>query len=211
MFFPCPTCTTLAPIVLPDRLIILLKAPRPGWVKTRLAAALGPEGAVAAYRQLVDVLRQNLAAWPGVELRHAPDNAGAELAEWLQPGWSLAPQGDGDLGERLTRTFAEHFARGARRVVVIGADCPEVTREDITAALDALDGGDVVLGPALDGGYWLVGLRAPRPELFEGIDWSTSEVMAQTEAKALAAGLQVARLRTLSDIDTLDDWHRWRA
>jgi len=197
-------------MVLKDRLVVLLKAPRPGWVKTRLAAALGPDGAVAAYRELVAAIRRNLADWPGVELRHAPDDAGAELAEWLQPGWSLAPQGGGDLGARLTRTFAEHFSQGAERVVVIGADCPEVTVEDIAAALDALKVCDVVLGPAQDGGYWLVGLRAPQPDLFREIAWSTAEVLAQTEAKARVGGLGVRRLRALSDVDTWADWQRWR-
>lgn len=197
-------------MVLNDRLVMMLKAPRAGWVKTRLAAALGPDGAVAAYRELVTAVQRNLAAWPEVELRHAPDDAGAELIEWLQPGWSLAPQGGGDLGTRLTRTFVEHFAQGARRVVVIGADCPEVTAEDIAAALDALKVCDVVLGPALDGGYWLVGLRAPQPGLFQEIAWSTTEVLAQTEAKARAAGLSVRRLRALSDVDTFEDWQRWR-
>ena len=122
----------------------------------------------------------------------------------------MAPQGGGDLGTRLTRTFAEHFAQGAERVVVIGADCPELTAADIAAALDALKVCDVVLGPALDGGYWLVGLRAPQPGLFREIAWSTTEVLAQTEAKARAAGLSVRRLRALSDVDTFDDWQRWR-
>ena len=192
-----------------NRLVILLKAPLPGFVKTRLAAVLGVDAATAAYRVLAENLFRNLGDHPDVELRYAPDDAAAELRAWQRPRWKLAPQGEGDLGERLNRTFVDHFSHGARKVVAIGADCPEVTRDDVEAAFAALDAADVVLGPASDGGYWLIGLRASRPWLFRGIRWSTASVLAETVAKAADSGLSVARLRVLSDVDTVEDWREW--
>lgn len=193
-----------------DQVVVMLKAPRPGWVKTRLAQRIGVLAATEAYRSLAMQVLANLPDLPAVELRHAPDDAAAEVAPWLRSGWTLAPQGDGDLGSRLVRAFAEHFAAGARRVVVLGADCPYVTEEDIREAFNALKKADLVLGPAVDGGYWSVGLRTPCPELFSGVAWSTALVLAQTEQRAAALGISVARLRTLSDVDTEDDWQQWR-
>jgi len=193
------------------QLVILLKAPRVGWVKTRLAAAIGHPGATAVYRRLAACVFRNLCEWPCVELRHAPDDAGGELRDWQRPGWTLAPQGDGDLGDRLARAFAEHFQAGARKVVILGADCPDVNLADVAAAVEALETADVVLGPALDGGYWLVGLREPQPDLFRDIAWSTGQVRVQTEIRAAQAGLSLARLRTLSDVDTEEDWRLWKA
>lgn len=193
-----------------EQLVILLKAPRAGLVKTRLAATIGPQEAAAAYRTLAECVFSNLRDWPGVELRHTPDDAGSELHVWQRPGWSLVPQGSGDLGDRLARAFAEHFLRGTRKVAILGADCPEVSHLDIMAAMAALENDDVVLGPATDGGYWLVGLRAPNPQLFRRIAWGTGQVYAQTEAIAAHAGLRLARLRTLSDVDTEEDWRHWR-
>lgn len=202
---------TVSVMACADRLVVLLKAPRPGQVKTRLAAGVGVEAATEAYRQLLTTVLDRLAGWPEVELRHAPDDAAGEVAGWCRPGWTQAPQGPGDLGIRLARTMEEHFRDGAARVVVIGADCPHVTVDDLRAALAALEQDDVVLGPASDGGYWLVGLKAPWPVLFEDIAWSTAQVLAQTEARAAAAGLRVTRLRVLDDVDTAEDWARWQA
>lgn len=193
------------------RAIIFVKAPRAGFVKTRLATALGPHGALAAYRALVERLLEQLTPLRDVELRHAPDDAAPEIAAWLRPGWRTSTQGDGGLGARMCRAFVEAFASGAQRVVLIGSDCPHVTTGDIAAAADALDDHDVALGPAEDGGYWLVALRAPAPGLFEQIEWSTEGVLAQTLARAQALGLRVHLLRVLPDVDTAEDWRRYLA
>lgn len=197
-------------MVAQNRLLVFLKAPRLGFVKTRIAATLGDVAALAAYREIVAAVLDPLRDLPGVELRFTPDDAPAEVRAWQRASWVLAPQGSGDLGERLARAFAEQFMSGARKVIVVGADCPAMSPTDLGAALDALDEDDLVLGPATDGGYWLIGLRAPRPWLFRGIAWSTPSVFAQTESKARMAGLRVARLRELSDIDTEADWRRWQ-
>ncbi len=195
------------------RLLVFLKAPRHGTVKTRLATTLGHDLALVAYRELVAITLGNLAGLApaiDVELRFAPDDAEAELASWLQPGWRAVPQGAGNLGNRLARAFQNAFADSCPRVVVIGSDCPYLTADDIRAAFEALAQSEVVLGPATDGGYWLLGMRNFRPELFSGIDWSTSQVRAQTLARAHAAGLRVTELRQLSDVDTEAEWRAWQ-
>lgn len=194
-----------------DRLVVFLKAPAPGAVKTRLAETLGADAACAAYRQLVEALLANLAPLPRVELCFTPLEAAAAFDAWLRPGWLSVPQVGADLGERLHATFAEHFESDALRVVIIGSDCPDVTVQDIEQAWLALEAHDVVLGPALDGGYWLIGLRAPQPALFAGIPWSTDRVFGETMCRARAADLRVALLRELADVDTAADWNRWQA
>jgi rSAM/selenodomain-associated transferase 1 len=194
-----------------DQLIVFVKAPRPGFVKTRLAAALGPDEAAAAYRALAERLFAHLAGLTEVELRYTPDEALYEIQPWLRDGWRAQPQGAGDLGERLTRATEHAFVAAARRVAVIGSDCPDVSEADVRAAWLALAENDVALGPASDGGYWLVALREPQPGLFARMPWSTDEVLATTLERAEALGLKVALLRTLSDVDTAEDWERFRA
>ena len=194
-----------------NRLMVFIKAPRPGFVKTRLAESLGAVEACVAYRRLVEQLLGRLRGLAGVELRFAPDDAEAEVRPWLNEGWSSSRQGEGDLGRRLTRAFDEAFSGSNGPVVVIGSDCPEVTAADIHSAWDALGTHDVVVGPATDGGYWLVGLRAPQADLFNGISWSTAQVCAETIHRAARAGLSVFQLRTLSDVDTLEDWQKYLA
>ena len=194
-----------------SRLVVFMKAPRPGAVKTRLAEALGADAACAAYRRLVEALVANLAPLPKAELCFTPVDAAAQIKPWLRPGWTACPQVGGDLGERLHAAFHEHFETDALHVVIIGSDCPDVTARDIEDAWLALEGHDVVLGPALDGGYWLIGLRAPQPALFAGIPWSTDRVFGETICRAREAGLRVAILRELADVDTPADWERWLA
>lgn len=194
-----------------EALIVFLKAPRPGAVKTRLAEALGLEAACAAYRHLVQTLLRRLAVLPNVELCFTPDDAAAEIKPWTQPTWSRVPQGDGDLGRRLQRASTRAFTSGMQRIVIIGSDCPEVSATDIEAAWSALRTHDVVLGPATDGGYWLIGLRAAQPDLFTDISWSTNAVLRETLDRARAHGLSVHLLRELSDVDTPADWQQFLA
>jgi uncharacterized protein len=187
-------------------LLIFLKAPRPGQVKTRLAKTIGAEAACAAYRQLTETVLDRVSPLSGVHLRYAPDDAFAEIQPWLRPGWEAAAQGPGDLGERLRTAFVETFNRRARQVVVIGSDCPGVTARDIETAWAGLQENDVVIGPATDGGYWLIGLREPQPGLFKNMAWSTKTVFQETVERCKAAGLRVRLLRELADVDTEADW-----
>jgi rSAM/selenodomain-associated transferase 1 len=197
-------------------LALLLKAPRLGTVKTRLAAALGPETALAVYRTLV--VRQLRALPPEfpLTLHYAPGDTDTanELRAWLAPllsaNCTLAPQPDGDLGTRLTAAFAHAFAAGAPAVLALGADCPGLDCAFLRRAAAALAAPDTdaVLGPATDGGYTLLSLRAPCPAAFHAITWSTPAVLAQTRAHLRTAGLRVSELPTLDDLDTLTDLHR---
>ena len=193
-----------------DRLIIFVKRPEPGRVKTRLAASIGPEAACRVYVELLEGLFTRLAVLSGVELRVAPDDAVTTQTEWLRTGWSLRPQGHGDLGERLKRGFQEAFAQGATRVLAIGSDCPYVESHHIADAFGRLAKNDVVIGPALDGGYWLIGMKHYRPEMFSGIDWSTARVRAQTELQAQNGDASVALLEPLEDIDDRASWERFK-
>jgi rSAM/selenodomain-associated transferase 1 len=192
-----------------EQLIVFVKAPRPGAVKTRIAQTAGAGQACNIYREMVATVLQRVASIRGTQLRFSPDNAADEIKSWLRSDWIVTPQGAGDLGERLQRTFADSFAGGAERVVIIGSDCPEVKSGDIRAAWKELKSHDVVIGPAIDGGYWLIGLRTPQPELFRAIAWSSDRVLAQTLTQAKALGLRVQLLRILSDIDTEEDWNAY--
>ena len=185
---------------------MFVKAPRPGWVKTRIAQTAGPARACAIYRELVATVLGRLQSLRDVQLRFSPDDALDEIKPWLQPGWSAEGQGPGDLGERLERAFAAAFAGGAERVIIVGSDCPEVEARDIRRAWSELRAHDVVVGPAVDGGYWLIGLRAAQAELFRDVAWSSEQVLAQTLARAKSLRLRMQLLRILSDIDTEADW-----
>jgi len=188
-------------------LVVFLKHPRPGAVKTRLAAAIGAEAAAGLYRALAEQVLEATTPTAGDYERLVffdPPESLPEMRDWL-PGVRLMAQSGHDLGARMADAFARAFARGARRVAIVGTDAPGVSRATVRAALSALDAADVVIGPAADGGYYLIALRAPGPGLFAGIEWSTPDVREQTLARAAAAGLSVRELKHLRDVDTLDD------
>ena len=188
------------------KLIVFLKAPRPGTVKTRLAETIGAGPACGAYHHLIGTLLGRLQSLRAVELCYSPDDALAEVAPWLREGWAAAAQGEGDLGQRLESAFNRSFAAGAERVVVIGSDGPAITAEDVGRAWAALRMHDVVLGPATDGDYWLIGLRQVERSLFHDIPWSTEGVFAASMKSITRRGLSVHVLRPLTDVDTERDW-----
>lgn len=194
-----------------EQLIIFLKAPRVGTVKTRLAQAIGAERACAAYRELAERVLDVAEKFGVAELRFSPDDALDEIQPWLRRNGTAHPQGDGDLGARMHRAFADAFERGAERVVIIGSDCVEIQTSDLRSAFRELKTHDLVVGPAIDGGYWLIGLRAPQPEIFREIAWSSDQVLGQTLQRAKSQGLKIQLLRILSDIDTEDDWRQYLA
>jgi rSAM/selenodomain-associated transferase 1 len=199
-------------IMAAEKLIVFCKAPRPGLVKTRLAASLGAEQASVIYGQLVRTVLQRVQQVSSVQIRFAPPDAWTEVAGWrLSPTWDLKPQPDGDLGQRMLQAFTAAFESGADRVVLIGTDTPELHESDVREAFTALRRDDVVLGPAADGGYWLIGLSEPHPSLFEGMEWSTDQVFSETVRRAQGRGLTLHLLRVLEDIDTVEDWRNYEA
>jgi hypothetical protein len=199
-----------------DVLAVFVKEPRPGAVKTRLASAIGAERAAALYRAMAEAEIAATSPRPGEFERlffFAPAGAAAALGAWLGAS-TLIPQAAGGLGARMVAAFAEAFARGARRVALVGTDVPWLTRGTVLESFRQLDDHDVVLGPAEDGGYYLIALDRPRPALFEQVAWSTPTVLADTLARAAALDLRVRRLASMPDVDTLDDvrrhWDRLR-
>ena len=113
------------------------------------------------------------------------------------------------MGSRLTRAFGESFAAGRRKVMAIGSDCPYVKTTHLRDGFERLISAAVVLGPALDGGYWLIGMNCYLPSLFEGISWGGAEVLEQTLQRTAALGIQTAMLETLEDVDDWESWHRY--
>lgn len=183
--------------------IVFAKAPVAGYAKTRLAAALGADGAARlAGRLLIEATAAAIEADVGpVEICCAPDASHpAFVALARRHAVALVAQGDGDLGARLRRAF-DRVLRNARRAIVIGTDAPGLDAPYLRDAAAQLRTHDAVFGPASDGGYTLVGLNRPVPQLFEGIDWSTPQVMRQTRERIARAGLTHAELRELADID----------
>jgi rSAM/selenodomain-associated transferase 2/rSAM/selenodomain-associated transferase 1 len=187
---------------------IFAKIPEPGRVKTRLAADIGDAAATAIYRRLgrdtVDALRG-----PGLEVVVYVDPAGeparAAAADWLGPeGLEFRPQAQGDLGARMDAALTECLGR-AKLACVIGTDTPGIDRSTMAEAFEALERHDVVIGPATDGGYYLIGLRRPTPHLFSEISWSTDSVLSQTLERAGDIGASVTLLGQKSDVDVLAD------
>lgn len=197
--------------------MVFVKAPRPGFAKTRLIPVLGAEGAAALSRALAEAALAATTPGPGEYERLVffdPPDAAGEMRCWL-PGLRLIPQTGPDLGARMSHALAHALARGAGRAAVIGTDAPRVDRERVNEALAALDAADLVLGPAEDGGYYLLALSHPWPDLFTGVSWSTPAVREQTLARAAALGLSVHELPPLGDIDTAEnlraEWPSLRA
>jgi len=196
------------------RLIVYAKRPLPGYAKTRLGADLGDEAAAGVYARilyayLVDLLN---GGWYGAEIELAVGSeADVPFFKRAFPELTVRPQVAGDLGVRLADSFDRAFDAGAERVVLTGSDIPDLNAALVRWAFAALEEAPVTLGPAVDGGYYLIGMQAPGVDLFDGIEWSTERVLAQTEARARAAGLEVFHLPELLDIDTVDDFREWAA
>lgn len=194
-----------------DRLLIFARAPQRGLVKTRLAASVGPDRALAIYRSLTEQLLLRLQGMHAdMVVVHSPADAAVGMRAWLGDALAYDAQCSGDLGTRMRHAMATAFADGAERVVVIGTDCPDLTAATVDASFAALRHADVVLGPALDGGYYLIGASEVHDVLFEDIPWSTARTLRVTLDRARDAGLRVALLPALRDIDTVDDWRAYR-
>jgi rSAM/selenodomain-associated transferase 1 len=194
----------------PACVLVFARYPTPGQAKTRLIPALGPEGAAQLYQGLAERMIaqvRSLQRQGAVDIVIWHSGATAEaMGIWLGKDLTYCAQPEGDLGHRLATAIDWAFDQGYGAALVIGTDCPDLDAAILNQGLAALAAGaDLVLGPAQDGGYYLLGLTAPQPTLFEGIAWSTSAVLAQTEAQAQRLQLTSAYLPTLVDIDTPED------
>lgn len=200
----------------PNRtLVVFAKEPRPGQVKTRLARSVGAAEAAAIYRRMALAIIGTLRDGPwSTTIRYAPDTAIEAIRSWLgDDRLSFIPQGPGDLGSRMRRAVRAALEAGGEghRVCVIGTDAPDVDRPLVERAFALLEqGSDVVLGPAEDGGYYLIGLAEDHPELFRDIAWSTPDVLESTRERIRRTGLEWSELPVLADVDDLADLERLR-
>jgi rSAM/selenodomain-associated transferase 2/rSAM/selenodomain-associated transferase 1 len=197
-----------------NHVVMLARYPRLGEVKTRLAPPLSPEDALALHDRLTRrTLRSMLAlqATGDARAQVRTDAAFARVAyDWLGHGFAARYQGEGDLGDRIRLAFGEMFSRGAQRVIVVGSDCPRLTAAHLRDALARLDKVDVVLGPADDGGYYLVALgreasKRSVPVLFSNVAWGTDAVLESTLAICDEHGLSSVLLEQLPDVDRPED------
>jgi len=187
--------------MLEPRLTIFARYPEPGQVKTRLIPALGPEGAAQIYALLLErTLASARQSGLAIELRTT--GASEEcFASLCGAGLAISPQGEGDLGERLARVAAP--------AIVIGSDAPALDSAMLLRARALLETHNVVIGPAADGGYYLIAFACPIPFAFSGIAWSTPDVLSQTLDRLGANGIEPALLPILGDIDTPEDLAAW--
>ncbi len=190
--------------------MVFFKEPVEGFVKTRLARQIGKPLALVAFRVLLrytlDVVRRFKDA--KIVLFYEAKGRGTVPRVDRCKDWRLAQQSDGDLGQRFLAAFQEVFSQGASKVVVIGTDCVGLTNEVLSAAFDGLKDHDITIGPAEDGGYYILGLKdvALAKRLLTGIPWSTDKVLQETMKKAKGSLVKV--LPRLYDVDTLKDWER---
>ncbi len=184
-----------------DALCMFVKYPEQGKVKTRLAQDIGEEKALEIYKRLLRILipeHDNRAYQFYMSV--TPEDKARKFKKLYPAGTVIKQQGD-DLGEKITHALQRLLADHGK-VIIIGSDCPNITHEDIKQALQALDNNDVVIGPAEDGGYYLIGMKKYHT-LFNDIDWSTEKVLDQTLKKA--SDLNVKLLDEKRDIDTKED------
>ena len=193
-----------------NALIVFLKYPETKRVKTRLGEDIGEQRAMELYRETASFVADSFSGsenWTTF-LFYSPKERKKEVFEWLgdKEAFFFA-QETGSLGQRMSRAFEKCFSLEFRNVVIIGTDCVMITEEDVETAFSLLSGGEfeAVLGPAADGGYYLLGLCRRTDAVFEGMQWSTSRVFKETERRIGESGLRHAVMRELSDIDEEKD------
>ncbi len=188
-----------------NHLIIFVKNPVLGKVKTRLAAGIGAEKALEIYLQLLALTRtvsEQVSC-----TRHVFYSDEIENDAWDEDKFNKHVQEGDDLGERMKNAFEKVFALGAKKAVIIGSDCPQLTTETVKDSFEILNQKDIAVGPAKDGGYYLVGMKKLNDFLFENKEWSTDSVFEDTILDLMENRLSYGRLEKLSDLDTIYDLH----
>jgi len=190
-------------------ILLFLKAPREGYVKTRLAHNTGSKRALKAYRALVERQWIQIPKQSHIEVHYTPGDADFEMREWLGHEHQFYPQLEDEFGLRLEHSVKCAFERGAKTVFCIGGDCPNLNQPHFEQAAAALlHDCDVVFGPSEDGGYYLIGLNAPQPEIFQNIPWSSQNTLESSLKNAATLGLRIRLLETLYDIDEITELQR---
>ncbi|ACC78876.1 TIGR04282 family arsenosugar biosynthesis glycosyltransferase [Nostoc punctiforme] len=196
-----------------QHLIIFTRYPEPGKTKTRLIPALGNLGAANLQREMTEytifqVQELQKAIAISVEVRFAGGDLQL-MQDWLGLDLVYQSQGEGDLGSRMAQSLFDAFQSGAEKVIIIGTDCPGVNSQILATAFEKLHTFDLVLGPAIDGGYYLIGLRQAIPELFVNIEWGTAQVFQKTVDIAQKLYLSHVNLSPLADVDRPEDLPIW--
>lgn len=209
------------------QLVLMARWPAPGRCKSRLASGVGIERAAAIQvrlgghgihtaleaRRLLSRHGERREQSPGLDLVLATSGVGPRASRRWGTGLGIGrvvAQGEGSLGVRLQRQVVRALGEGAPAVVLIGSDLPDVSAGDLVEAILRLRRSSLVLGPARDGGYWLLGLGRAAPSLFCGIDWGSDRVLAQTLAAARRLGLDATLVAEKADLDRPEDLRRWR-
>lgn len=191
-------------------LILFIKNPIPGKTKTRLAATVGDEMALKMYNILTEWTREQAEGLGEDVTRYLYySNEITEGDSWPSDKFIKRVQVGPGLGERMNNAFQDVFAEGHEKAILIGSDCPGITSKYLDNAFQQLDLSDVVIGPALDGGYTLLGSRRSIPELFLDMEWSTDRVLRETLLRADQVNCTVEQLNPLSDVDYIEDWHSY--
>lgn len=191
-------------------LIIFIKNPELGKAKTRLAQSVGPERALQIYEALLGHTRQLTQAVPAHRMLFYSSFVDTQ-DDWSAVDFDKHLQANGELGWRMEKAFHLAFEQQGGPVLIVGSDCAQLTAAIIQQGIDALETHDFVIGPAEDGGYYLLGMRSFQPAVFHGIQWSTAEVFSQTKDIIDEHGWTISLLPILSDIDYEEDWkkHGW--
>ena len=185
--------------------VVFIKNPELGKVKTRLAISMGDNKALEIYNKLVDYTKEVLLQLSNVKKYVYYSSFIDRQDDWNNDHFEKHVQSTGDLGTRMNTSFSEVF-ESCDHVIIIGSDCPQLTSSHINDAFSRLRNHNVVIGPSQDGGYYLLGMNKHYPELFQGIEWSTNTVFSDTLQIAKNKGLTISELETLSDIDYEEDW-----
>jgi len=187
-------------------LIIFIKNPVLGKVKTRLAKSVGDEKALLIYKELLAHTRHTALRVNASRQLYYHEEIRED--EWTEDDFVKRLQKNGDLGHKMKSAF-ETVLSSYASAIIIGSDCAQLNSDIISGAFKALTYHDLVIGPTLDGGYYLLGMNHLHHSLFDGIKWSTDTVYSDTLAKAAELQLTVAKLETLSDIDHIEDWNQY--
>ena len=199
-----------------NALILFVKYPNPGSVKTRLGKTIGMELAARLYRIFAEtsftIAAEMSKNSTKVYVWFAPGGEASAIQSWVGHEQFLYAEQQGDtLGDRMRHAFQEAFRQGATKAVILGTDIPELDGSIVAEAFELLQLHNAVLGPSTDGGYYLLGMEAPGHDLFDGVPWSTPDVFPATLRLLEKHHATVAFLPQLSDIDTLEDYIRFRA
>jgi uncharacterized protein len=189
-------------------LIIFTRFPVTGSVKTRLIPLLGESGACALHQKMVSHTLKKLYSFPRIQIWFEGSDE-YEMRTWLGDKYEYKKQIQGDLGEKMLHAFQEVFSTGETKAALVGTDCPAIDLLHIEETMQNLDRSDVVIGPAQDGGYYLIGMKAPHEGLFRAMFWGTDQVCKITKERAELEKLEVSLLEVLSDVDRPEDLAVW--